>query len=201
MRTFYLVRHALKEKDIGDVAITAEGRLQAEATARLLMDKPIDAVVTSPLRRAKETAGFIAAALKSDVIEDHRLRERANWGDLPGQTFEEFVTMWEQCTRDPDCVPPVGDSARQAGRRFAAALSEIGDAAPHGSTVVIVTHGGVLTDFLVHYFDEVELNRWHPDFVAMQSSLISECSVTQIVYDGGRFQMESFASVAHLRHC
>ncbi|PWV92493.1 putative phosphoglycerate mutase [Paenibacillus cellulosilyticus] len=204
MRTFYLVRHALKEKDVGDVAITAEGRLQAEATGRFFKGKTIDAIVASPLLRTKQTAAYMALSLGLEaavVVEDNRLRERANWGDLPGQSFDAFIAMWEQCTRDPSYIPPAGDSARQAGERFAAALLEIGDAAPHGSSVVIVTHGGVLTDFLVHYFDEMELNRWHPEFVAVQSTLVPECSITQITYDDGQFRIERFASVEHLNDC
>lgn len=110
-----------------------------------------------------------------------------------------MISMWERCTRDPVYVPPIGDSAKQAGERFAAALPEIADTAPHGSSIVVVTHGGVLTDFLVTMFDERELNRWHPDFHAVQSSLVSEeCSITQVVYDAGKFKLKSFASVDHL---
>jgi len=202
MRTLYLVRHALKEKTIGDAAITDQGRLQAMATAQFFHGKRLEAIVASPLLRAKQTAEIIANALEgwttADVTVDRRLRERANWGDLPGQSLEDFIAMWEQCTRDPDLVPSVGDSAGLAGERFAAALTEIGDAAPYGSSIAVVTHGGVLTDFLVRMFDGMELNRWHDDFINVQSSLIPECSITCITYDAGRFRMESFASVAHL---
>lgn len=201
MRTFYLVRHALKEKAIGDVAITDKGRMQAEATAHYFREMKLAAIVASPLLRAKQTAEIIASALEGctvDVTEDHRLRERANWGDLPGQSLDDFIAMWEQCTRDPALIPAVGDSALQAGERFAAALREIGDAEPDGSSIVVVTHGGVLTDCLVRMFDEMELKRWHPDFVNVQSRIVPECSITCITYDAGRFRMKSFASVAHL---
>jgi len=76
--TFYLVRHALKEKAAGDVPITAEGRLQAASTAKHFSTIPIDAILTSPLRRAKETAEYIASRTNATIREDHRLRERAN---------------------------------------------------------------------------------------------------------------------------
>ncbi|MBD3917439.1 histidine phosphatase family protein [Paenibacillus sp. PR3] len=201
MRTFYLDRHALKEKAIGDVAITDKGRSQAEATAHFFQGEKLEAIVASPLLRAKQTAAIIASALEgwtADIAEDHRLRERANWGDLPGQSLDDFIAMWDQCTRDPALIPAAGDSAGQAGERFAAALMEIGDAAPDGSSIVVVTHGGVLTDFLVQTFDEIELIRWHADFVAVQSSIVPECSITSVSYDAGRFKIESFASVAHL---
>lgn len=49
---FFLVRHAIKEKAIGDVPITSKGVQQAQATAQYLRAVPVTAVVSSPLRRA-----------------------------------------------------------------------------------------------------------------------------------------------------
>lgn len=198
--TFYLVRHAIKEKAVGDVSITPKGRLQAEAAAQFLSGLPITHTVSSPLRRAKETAEPIARMTQSTLAEDHRLRERANWGDLPGQTFEEFVAMWERCTRDPGYIPPVGDSARQAGARLCSLLSELAANHPPESSIVLVSHGGLITDYLVNTFSENELNAWHPNFVAVQSSLVPECSITKLIYDDdGSCQIASFASIEHLK--
>jgi broad specificity phosphatase PhoE len=98
-RTFFLVRHAIKEKAVGEVPITPKGILQASE--------------------------YIALKTKSTINEDSRLRERANWGDLPEQTFDEFVAMWERCTSEPEYIPPVGDSAKQAGERLSSLLSEL----------------------------------------------------------------------------
>lgn len=196
--TFYLVRHALKQKAIGDAPITLEGEWQAQKTARALASVPIAAIVTSPLRRAKQTAECIGLATEAPVSVDRRLRERANWGDLPGQTFDEFVAMWERSTRDPDYLPPVGDSAKLAGSRLASALVELAGTHSPGSSIVIVTHGGIITDFLVQMIPEHQLQVWHPHFVAVQSDLVPECSITKLVYADGRFQMVDFASVAHL---
>jgi broad specificity phosphatase PhoE len=197
--TFFLVRHAIKEKAIGDVSITPKGILQAQSTARLFCSLPITTIITSPLRRAKETAAYIAAQTNSSISEDIRLRERANWGDLPEQTFDEFVEMWERCTRDPDYVPPVGDSAKQSGERLSSLLLELAKKYPSGSKIVMVTHGGLITDFLVHTFSENELNVWHPNFVEVQSNLIPECSITKLIYNSGIYKLDNFASVEHLK--
>jgi broad specificity phosphatase PhoE len=197
-RTFFLVRHAIKEKAIGDVSITPKGILQAQSTARYFNDSPITIIVTSPLRRAKETAEYIAVGMNSTIVVDSRLRERANWGDLPGQSFDEFVEIWERCTRDPNYIPPVGDSAKQAGERLSSLLSELAKKHPPGSNIVIVTHGGIITDFLVNNFPENQLNVWHPNFVATQSELVSECSITKLSYDCGNYNIDSFASIEHL---
>ncbi|MED5016733.1 histidine phosphatase family protein [Paenibacillus chibensis] len=196
---FYLVRHAIKAKAAGDVSITPQGVLQAEATALRLTGLPITAIFASPLQRAQETAKMISAYTKASLTVEHRLRERANWGDLPGQSFDEFVEMWERSTRDPDYIPPVGDTAKQAGLRLAGFMAELAGSFPQGSHLVLVTHGGLITDFLVNALSEQELNAWHPTFVASQSELISECSITTLTYDGGVFQLVDFASIDHLK--
>jgi broad specificity phosphatase PhoE len=195
---FFLVRHAVKEKAIGDVPITPKGILQVQSTARYFRDLPISGIVTSPLRRAKETAKFIATETNSAMEEDGRLRERANWGDLPGQSFKEFVEMWERCTRDRTYVPPIGDSAEQAGERLSSLLSELAEKYPPCSNIVVVTHGGLITDFMVKAFSEEELNVWHPEFVAVQSELVPECSITKLIYTGENFIIDLFASIEHL---
>ncbi|WP_408894195.1 histidine phosphatase family protein [Paenibacillus taichungensis] len=197
--TFYLVRHALKEKRIGDVPLTSEGVVQAKSTALHLANVPVTKIIASPLQRAADTASHISLQTKVTVTEDQRLRERANWGDLPEQTFEEFIAMWNRCTSDPDYLPPVGDSSKQAGERLASFLTELTNVEPPDSHIVIVTHGGLITDFLVNTFPEHELNVWHPDFIAMQSQLISECSITTLIHENGKYAIQDFASVEHLK--
>jgi len=193
-----LVRHAIKVKDIGDVSIAPEGVLQAKLTAKYFWDHAITAIYTSPLRRAKETAAYISLETHSIIREDARLRERANWGDIPGQTFEEFVELWDRCTRDPNYLPPVGDSAKQAGERLASAIADVVNQYPAGSKIIMVTHGGLLTDFLVNRFPEEALNVFHPRFVEAQSELVPECSITLISYDAGQYKIDLFASRQHL---
>ncbi|MDQ0171773.1 histidine phosphatase family protein [Paenibacillus tundrae] len=135
------------------------------------------------------------------IEKDQRLRERANWGDAPEQTFEQFVEMWNRCTREPDYTPPVGDSARQAGERLAHFLSELALSEPEQTTTdhyILVTHGGLITDFLVHTLPTQELHAWVPDFVAVQHTLIPECSITTLAYEQGQVMLKDLASVQHL---
>lgn len=194
---FYLVRHAEKEKRVGDVSISTEGIKQAHKTANHFSKMFIDKMISSPLNRAKQTAQIVAEAIHITISEDSRLRERANWGDSPGQTFQEFVEMWNRCNKDRDYMPPVGDSARRAGERLSSCLLELSDQHPHES-MVIVTHGGLITDFMVNEFTQDELNRIHPDFIIAQSELVPECSVTHIRCCDGRFTLVDFANITHL---
>jgi phosphohistidine phosphatase len=73
----YLVRHADAAPGHPDElrALTPEGREQAQALAEQLAGEqpPLDAVVSSPLLRARETAAAIAAATGLDAEADERL--------------------------------------------------------------------------------------------------------------------------------
>lgn len=79
MTVFYLIRHGEKVKIIGDAPLSLAGSVQARSTAQYLQDRPISSVYTSPLRRAEETAVHIASVHGLPLVEDARLRERANW--------------------------------------------------------------------------------------------------------------------------
>ena len=81
-RTLYLVRHGQTESSKrkaysgrADVALTALGREQARQAAAQLADAGIDAVFTSPLSRARDTARAIADATGAPLTVDERLTE------------------------------------------------------------------------------------------------------------------------------
>jgi broad specificity phosphatase PhoE len=77
----------------------------------------LQALFSSPLRRARETAGAIAAVTGLPVLLDDRLRERLNWDGT--QTFGDFRAGWDRSTRDRDFVLGNGESSRSAGERMA----------------------------------------------------------------------------------
>ena len=132
------------------------------------------------------------------LTEEKRLRERANWGDSPGQSLEQFVEMWERSTYDPTYIPPVGDSARQAGARMDQVLRELTEHAPNAH-IVCVTHGGLITDFLVSALSLEQLEQWHPAFLTVQSSLIPECSTKVVRLEDGHYTLEQLAGIGHLQ--
>ncbi len=143
MALVYLVQHGDKEPLPGDPGLTAWGRRQAAVTGRWLRGAGLQALYSSPLRRARQTADCIAAATGLAVQLDGRLGERANWdGSVP---FGDFLADWARSTRDPDFVPRGGESSRQAADRLGAFLAGL-PARP--SPVGAVTHGGVTTDLL-----------------------------------------------------
>jgi alpha-ribazole phosphatase len=130
-----------------DIPLNEGGRRQAKALAQRLSGEKIDAIYTSDLQRARETAEAIAAFHELPVRADPRLREIA-FGDWEGLTSEEIqgrdaesLTAWHD---DPlHASPPGGEMLHQVARRAGAALAEITAGHPD-RTVLIVAHGGIL---------------------------------------------------------
>src|SRR3990170_2413628 len=100
MTRLFLVRHGATEWNLNkraqgqaDVPLAREGRLQATDTAERLARMDIDAIYTSDLSSARDTAHAIAAAHGLDVIEDPDLRE-IDQGDWTGLTPDEIRERW-----------------------------------------------------------------------------------------------------------
>ncbi|WP_172387261.1 histidine phosphatase family protein [Streptomyces sp. MNP-20] len=149
MTLFYVVQHAEKEHWPGDQRLTALGRSQAARTAQWLSLRGLRAVVSSPLRRARETAEAIVTATGLELQVDARLRERANWEE--GQSLEEFMADWAKSVRDRSYVPRTGVSSHEAGAQFRAFLL---DYASEPGPIAVTTHGGVTVDLLRTLLDD-----------------------------------------------
>jgi probable phosphoglycerate mutase len=127
----------------GDPELTPLGHAQAAgAAARLARDPAIAAVLTSPLRRARQTAEAVAAATGAPLVVREGLVE-TDFGAWEGLTFPEarardprLHTEW---LGSEEVAPPAGESFAAVGRRVAAERAELLAAYP-GATLVLVTH-------------------------------------------------------------
>jgi probable phosphoglycerate mutase len=130
-----------------DIALNAAGRRQATQAAEALRDCGLDAIVSSDLLRARETAAAIAEACGLPLAIDNSLRERC-FGAHEGRTYAQVLAAnpaeaqrWQQ--RDPDFEPPGGESLRRFHARAVAAARRLA-AAHRGQQLALVAHGGVL---------------------------------------------------------
>ena len=126
-----------------DVPLNADGHRQAVALAAQLQGEPIDAVYSSTLRRAYDTALPIAASHGLQVVRDPRLNE-INQGEWEGLRPAEIVLHWaelhEQWEREPLAVRlPGGETLEEVRARVLAALADV-VLAWTGHTVCIVAH-------------------------------------------------------------
>lgn len=159
---FYLVRHGEAENNVRFIlnsmpetktyALTERGRTQASETAALLATADADALFSSPILRAKETAEIIAEAARLPIAFDERLRE-AGMGVFNGRVQQELLDKYPASEEriSPDPADGV-ESFIDVRGRLKSFLNDMQEEYA-GKKVIIVSHGdpleqlhGILTD-------------------------------------------------------
>lgn len=130
-----------------DIDLTSAGVEQANALAVWCATQTFDAVVSSPVRRALETARPCAAALGLELATVDDLRE-VDFGVAEGRTTDELIDidpeMVQRFRSDPAAHPyPGAESPEQAAQRADAALRDVTAKYPGGS-VLVIAHNTVL---------------------------------------------------------
>ncbi len=159
MTTFLLLRHAANDtigKRIAgrmpDVHLNAEGLVQVERLARQLSKTPVSAIYSSPLERARETAGPVAERLGIPV---HLCLEIAeiDYGEWTGLELQELAELdrWRQYNffRSGTRIPQ-GELMLEAQMRTVVTMEHLRNAHA-GGTIALVTHGDIIRAALAHY--------------------------------------------------
>jgi broad specificity phosphatase PhoE len=151
MTHLVLVRHGETDWNVtgrfqgqADPPLNANGREQARALAEQLALSRIDAIYSSDLQRAYDTARIVADRVGLTVIIDPRLREvsQGAWeGVVLADILARYPREWAMREQDPlHSRPPGGESVAEVAQRASAAADAIAIAHPNGR-VVVVTHG------------------------------------------------------------
>lgn len=197
MNLFYLLRHAQKEGVFGDPPLTKVGIKQAEITARCFKNKNIHSIYSSPLKRTLQTATIIAKKLNLQIKIDQRLRERMNWGDKKKESFSDFMKEWRKTDIDRNYRPIHGDSSYNAGKRMESFIESVIKSSDKANTLV-VSHGGIIGDFLRNIFYEKDLPIIKDNKTQAKYIEILEGSITILRNEQGKFKLEHVGSMIHL---
>lgn len=176
-----------------DVPLSEEGRAQARAVAAALRDLPFDAVVSSDLSRAYETACAIRGA--QALRRDERWRE-FDFGAWEGLTWDEITRRQPEladiaasAARSYD--PPGGESFAAVQARVAAALEDL--RATNAALALVVTHAGPLHAMLHAVFG---------DRIGQMQELaglrFTPASITRLSIDDGGAELIQLNDVSHL---
>ena len=214
--TVYIVRHGENPANINrefsyrlvDYSLTPKGVRQAEDTARFFRDKQIDAIYSSPLKRAAETAEIIAAPLRLPVTLIEEFRE-INVGTLEGEPptdenwalHDSIIADWREGRHDSTF--PGGEDFHILRSRIGAGLRlALADHAASETRrrIVIVAHGGILTGTVRGLCQD-------PDLELLNERPCHNCSVSEFTVrlhedEGGEpiVRMHSWAAADHLSH-
>ena len=172
--TIVLVRHGETDWNFErrvqghtDRPLNETGRAQARALAAELADEEFDAVYSSDLARAYETARILAEARDLDVTVVPDLRER-DFGTWEGLTDTEIEQRFPDARRGHWGDAETPEEMRE---RILGALARIADAHP-GGRVLVVGHGGPVRAILRHCGGDGD-------------GAIANCHVARIASGGG----------------
>jgi len=129
-----------------DAKLDDTGRAQARAAAARLARREPDAIVSSDLSRAADTAAELVALTGVTPSYDVRLRERSfgEWETLLATEVQErWPNGWDRWHRGEPIDDAGVERIEDMGKRISEALVEIVARHP-GETVVVTTHGGVV---------------------------------------------------------
>jgi len=133
-----------------DIPLSDHGHWQARQVGAALRDEGIDAIYSSDLQRALDTARAVAEATGLPLSLEAGLRER-HFGAFEGLTHDEIMSRhpeegrrWRE--RDPHYGPQGGETLTVFYERVIGAALKLAALHP-GQTIALVAHGGVLDCF------------------------------------------------------
>ncbi|MEK7212632.1 MAG: histidine phosphatase family protein [Patescibacteria group bacterium] len=127
-----------------DDHMTPNGRQQALELAKKLADKGIQAILTSPLIRARETAEIISRHIGSPIFIEPALKERNWYGVLTGMTKEEAARKFPRAVeelKDRNNTIPGGESYADFSARVQGIIKRLGSDTEY-NCIAVVSHGG-----------------------------------------------------------
>ena len=177
-----------------DKPLNAAGQAQAQAVAARLVreNRPIQAIYSSSLTRARQTAAPLAAALGDLPVQVDPDLSEFHLGEWDGLTLEELrdeKQLWARMATDPHFAPPGGESAMQFGLRLVRAVRAILGRHP-GQTVAIFSHGGALATVLAVLLEN-QGNRW-PGY------LMDNGGISEVVFEPAP-RLVRMNDVSHIR--
>jgi len=184
-----LIRHALPVRiDEGTVDGPADpplapvGRTQAEALADWLAAEQVDAIWSSPMRRARETAAPVAERLGLEVHVDERLAE-----------YDRHATSYVPIEELKAAGDPRWNELPERPEEFqahvVAAIEDVVAAHP-GQRVAVVCHGGVVNAYVAHVLGLAEPIFFLPGYT----------SISRVLAAGsGQRSIATLNETAHLR--
>ncbi|HEU4319248.1 MAG TPA: histidine phosphatase family protein [Acidimicrobiia bacterium] len=195
-REIVFVRHAESQANVDGVwngrtdgGLSAAGEASLDALGRRLSSWRFDAVISSPLSRARRTA----ESFSDDVTIDERFTEvdLGIWEGLSvAEVRERHGDQLQQAMDDK--VTPMGErgeSLSAVAQRALAAVDDLYDKMVDGQRVAVVTHGG---------FMQSVLSRHMAGHGRRAHSFTSNTGITRIIRQFGRPRLASFNDTGHL---
>ena len=179
-----------------DMGLTEMGHKQAKMTADALKDLKIDAIYSSDLSRAYDTAVPHAELRGLEVIADKRLRE-LYCGEWEGLTVEQIIELYGTLYTDSwvndfgTFTLPQGESVQHGADRMLEASLEAARANV-GKTILLASHAAVIRALWAR------ISGIAPENLARELPYPANASYSVAEFDGERLVPVSFSNDEHL---
>lgn len=176
---------------LSDIELTERGKKQAEQLAQSLKDETIDVIVSSPLKRAYQTARAIQQFHDVNIEVDRDLLE-LDQGDFEGLTFrelrEDHASFLEQWAIDPSSIDiPNGESLAGLQDRAWRVVERL---LRKNKNAVIVSHNFTITTIVCRILD-LRLSK-------MREACVDVASKTLVEIEGDAITICCFNDTSHL---
>ncbi|MCR8635507.1 histidine phosphatase family protein [Paenibacillus radicis (ex Xue et al. 2023)] len=152
--TIYMVRHAESPFSIENERVrelSPKGRADAEAVTNIMLQQNIQAIVSSPYRRAIQTVEGLAKQLGLEIEIEEDLRERLLADSYYPMEDQDFMPTIERVFKEPSFAMPGGESNEASQKRSISALQQVMKR-HKGKNIAVGTHGNIMT-VMMNYFD------------------------------------------------
>ena len=162
--------------------LTDLGRQQAVDAGKKLADKNISLIISSPLKRAKETAELVNTSVKAKICTDNCFIE-VNVGEAEGITYLEAIKRYGEFYRNWrsndekffDIAIKGGETIRQVRQRIFEGLKKYADT---NKNIAVAGHGIILSQTLAG--------------LGHEAREIDNCSILCLDFDGQNFTVDGF---------
>lgn len=187
----YLIRHGEtewnKEKiiqgSVNDEPLNGRGVGQAKKLAFYFNDKHMDLIISSPLKRAKQTAFFVGTNKKLKILYNKNFTE-IDYGEWSGKKRSEiprlFPNEWKNFVEHPEKFAfRSGESISSLYKR----VSEAFDKLEKDKNILIVTHMNPIRMIIAHILHLTIPNAYKLHF--------DNCTINKIRYEHNRWEVDS----------
>jgi probable phosphoglycerate mutase len=176
-----------------DVPLNGIGQVQALAASKVLAREKFDAIYSSDLTRARQTAEPTVGLLSLKIILEKELRER-HYGIFERLTYAEVKVRFPEDyarfeARDPEYAFRTGEALKDFSARSISILTKIAEA-NSGKSILVFTHGGVL-DMLYRFVTGLSLS-------AERTFGIPNAGLNRVEVTPAGWQIRAWADTAHL---
>ncbi|OZU89426.1 histidine phosphatase family protein [Virgibacillus indicus] len=188
MTTICLIRHGETDWNAAgrlqgktDIPLNSKGVKQAEACSTFLTSSHYDVLITSPLKRARQTAEIINQLLHLPLLVMDDFAERY-FGDAEGMTYDERSFAF------PDKNYPNQEGKEDFSNRIMTGLQHINQSYPD-QKVLLVAHGAVIKSVLKAFADD--------DVSIGENRLMNGC-ISNIQFENKKWNVKDFNRTEHL---